>query len=113
MLKLGLVIWILVGESISRRWLGESSNPSPFRGELNADALMFVLGVNFNSGVEVMFLLKFVFEISARIFADRERSSRGRLADFFSGEPLPGIGSRPTGPPSANMSKSAVKSWNM
>jgi hypothetical protein len=63
-----------------------------------------------------MFLLNlgvFVFEISARMFADLDRPSRrGRLADRFSGEPVPGTVKRPA-VESAKMSNSTEKSWNM
>lgn len=64
--------------------------------------------MNFSIGVEVMFLLNlgvFVFEISARILADLERSRRGRFADRFSGEPFPGTERRPV-VKSVKMSKS-------
>jgi len=86
---------------------GDSMNPSPFKGELNAEPLKLVLGVNFSSGVDVMFLLKLVLEMSARMFADRERSRRGLLADFFSGDPLPGMERKFV---SLKISKSVLKS---
>lgn len=89
---------------------GDSINPSPFIGELNAEPLKLVLGVNLSSGVEVIFLLKLVLEMSARIFADRERSRRGLFADFFSGDPIPGMERKFV---SLKMSKSALKSWNI
>lgn len=106
-LKVGLVNWILVGESIPKKPPGASSNPNPLVGELNAEA---VIGVNFSNGVEVTFLLKFEFEISARMFADRERSRRGLFADLFSGEPLPGTQSRFV---SAKISNSVLNSWRL
>jgi hypothetical protein len=89
---------------------GDSMNPSPFKGELKAEPLKLVLGVNLSSGVEVMFLLKFVLEMSARTFADRERSRRGLFVDLFSGDPLPGMERKFV---SLKISKSALKSWNM
>lgn len=58
-------------------------------------------------------LLRLVPDISARMLADLDLSKRGRLADFFSGDPSPKTPGNPE-EASVKMSKSALpKSGNM
>ena len=83
MLKFGL--GILEGESRPRSLLGDCNRPRPLRGELNP---LPRVGVNLSKGVEETLLFRLVPDISARMLADLDRSKRGRLADFFSGDPV-------------------------
>lgn len=81
--KFGLAIFD--GELIPKSLLGDSISPRPLKGELKVGA--FRLGVNLRRGVELTLLW---FEMSARMLVDLALSRRGRLADLFSGDPLPG-----------------------